>query len=306
MVVWLVPIFLTLHNAEEALAFRRYMPRMRTLLPEPFASLEASLSYATMLVALAIISALAFTIALAAAVRPNSRGALWALLALEATVGVNVIAHVLSAAIVFHGYGPGLATALAINAPFAIYFFRRAWRERWLSASALRATVPGALILHGPILVGGLWLAGRTSGVATTAGTSPRLGRVEFMLTHLDGKRLPTAFVDPRGRYTLRAARLTLDPSGDLWLETDLIPEPDTLGGKVLRTTMAETYRRAGPDSLVFPAGPSDSPEFFGRLDGRGGLRLVAHAAPRELLGASGISAAAEQGGAHVWEFHIR
>lgn len=162
-VVWLVPILLTLHNAEEALAFPSYMPRMRTLLPEPFASLAASLSYSTMLGALTVLSALAFLIAWAATARPRSRRALWALLVLEAAVGVNVIAHLLSAVMIFHGYSPGLATALMINAPFAIYCFRRARRERWLSTAALRATVPASLLLHGPILLGGLWLAGRAS-----------------------------------------------------------------------------------------------------------------------------------------------
>jgi hypothetical protein len=162
-VVWLVPILFTLHNAEEALAFRAYMPRMRTLLVEPFASLEASLSYATMVGALVVVSALAFLIALCAAARPESHRALWALLVLEAAVGVNAIAHVFSAVVVFHGYGPGLATALTINAPFAIYCFRRARREQWLSPDALRATIPASLILHGPILLGGLWLASKAS-----------------------------------------------------------------------------------------------------------------------------------------------
>lgn len=160
-VVWLIPILLTLHNAEEALAFRAYLPRMRTLLPEPFASLEASLSYSTILGALIVLSALAFLIALAAAARPASRRTLWTLLVLEATVGVNVIAHVLSAVTVFHGYGPGLATALLVNAPFAVYCFRRVRREQWLSVTALRATLPAALILHGPTLLGSLWLVGK-------------------------------------------------------------------------------------------------------------------------------------------------
>ena len=160
-VVWLIPIFLTLHNAEEALAFPAYVTRMRTLLPEPLASIQASLSYSTILGALTVLSALAFLIALAAAARPESRRALWVLLALEATIAVNVIAHLLGAVIVYHGYGPGLATALMINAPFAIYCFRRVRRERWVSTAALGATVPVALILHGPILVGGLWLASR-------------------------------------------------------------------------------------------------------------------------------------------------
>ena len=162
-VVWLIPIFLTLHNAEEALAFQAYLPRMRTLLPEPLASLEASLSYSTIVGALTVLSAMAFLVTLAAAARPKSQGTLWALLVLEAAVGVNVIAHLLSAVIVFHGYGPGLATALMINAPFVIYCFRRARREQWLSPAALRATVPASLILHGPVLLGGLWVAGRAS-----------------------------------------------------------------------------------------------------------------------------------------------
>jgi hypothetical protein len=161
-VVWLIPTLLTLHNAEEALAFRTYMPRMQGLLPEPFASLEASLPYSAMLGALFVISALAFVVAFAAA-RPTSRRALWVLLALEATVGINVVAHLLSAVIIFHGYGPGLATALLINAPFAVYCFRRAQREQWLSGAALRALVPAALVLHGPVLLGGLWLAGRAA-----------------------------------------------------------------------------------------------------------------------------------------------
>jgi hypothetical protein len=106
---------------------------------------------------------LAFLVALAAATWPHSPRALWALLTLEAVLGLNVIAHVLSAALIFRGYGPGLATALLINAPFAIYCFRRARRERWVSTAALGATVPAALMLHGPILMGGLWLAGRAT-----------------------------------------------------------------------------------------------------------------------------------------------
>ena len=154
-------VLFTLHNVEEALAFRTYLPRVGTLLPERFASLAPALSYPMMLIALATVSALAFLVALAAATWPHSPLATWTLLTMEAVVGLNVIAHVLSAIFVFHGYGPGLVTALLINAPFAIYCFRRAHRERWVSTAALGATVPAALILHGPILFGGLWLAGR-------------------------------------------------------------------------------------------------------------------------------------------------
>jgi uncharacterized protein with HXXEE motif len=151
------------HNAEEALAFRAYLPRLRALLPKPLTHLGAPLSYPAVLGVLTLLSAAAVLLTFAAVARPASRRILWALLVLEAAVGVNVVAHVISAVAVFHGYGPGLATAVTINAPFALYCFRRVRREQWLSPAALLATVPASLVLHGPILLGGLWLAGRVS-----------------------------------------------------------------------------------------------------------------------------------------------
>ena len=58
-VIWLIPVLLALHNAEEAVAFRNYLPRVKALLPSPFATLEAQLSYTALVQALAILSLLA-------------------------------------------------------------------------------------------------------------------------------------------------------------------------------------------------------------------------------------------------------
>jgi hypothetical protein len=159
VVVWLIPVFLTLHNAEEAIAFRRYLPRVHVLLPDPFAALESRLSYAAIVQALSVLSIGAFVLAALADRKLRSPRVVWCVLALQAAIGLNVLAHVVSAAVVFRGYGPGLVTALTINAPFTVYCFLHASRERWVSAAALRATVPAAVLLHGPVLLGGLWLA---------------------------------------------------------------------------------------------------------------------------------------------------
>jgi len=162
-IAWIALALITLHNAEEALAFRTLLPRVPSLLPEPFSSIAAGLDYPTMLLALAVVTLVAAIVALATVIRPNSPRALWALLTLEAVMAINAVAHVASALFVFAGYGPGLLTALLLNAPFAIWCFRRARRERWVSTPALLATVPAALVLHGPALAGGLWLAGRAA-----------------------------------------------------------------------------------------------------------------------------------------------
>ena len=158
--VGLVPLVLTVHNAEEAVAFHRMWPRVGALLAGPLPNVEARLSVPAMLQALGILSLLGCLLAAGVLLRPQWRGGWWLLLALESAMGINVIAHVVSALLVFRGYGPGLVTALVLNAPFAAYCLARARRERWVSERAWRASFVGGAVLHGPVLLGGLWLLG--------------------------------------------------------------------------------------------------------------------------------------------------
>jgi len=157
----LVPAFVTLHNAEEAVAFRRVLPTIPTLLPPPFAAVAARLTYPTLLIALVVVSLLNVAVAIVVSRNPTARWGLWLLLVVEATMAVNALSHVLVAVIVFHRYAPGLVTAVLVNAPFAVYCFRRASREHWVSPRAMVGTIPAALVVHGPLLAGGLWVASR-------------------------------------------------------------------------------------------------------------------------------------------------
>lgn len=162
-IAWLVPALVTLHNAEEAVAFRGVLPGIPALLPSRFAAVAGALTYPAMLVALAVVSLLAVAVAIAVSRHPHARWGLWLLLVIEATMAINAVSHALLALLVFRGYAPGVVTALIVNLPFAVYCFRRARRENWVSSRALAATVPAALIVHGPLLAGGLWLAGKAS-----------------------------------------------------------------------------------------------------------------------------------------------
>lgn len=116
-----------------------------------------------MLIALAVVSLLTVVIAIAVSRNPNGRWGLWFLLVIEATMAINAVSHALLALLLFRGYAPGVVTALVVNIPFAAYCFRRASRENWVSSRALAATIPTALIVHGPLLAGGLWLASKAS-----------------------------------------------------------------------------------------------------------------------------------------------
>jgi hypothetical protein len=60
----------------------------------------------------------------------------------------NVFLPHLSAMVVFRGYAPGGLTALAINLPFCVYFFRRSLRERILTARQMTlAMILGLFLL---------------------------------------------------------------------------------------------------------------------------------------------------------------
>jgi hypothetical protein len=65
---------------------------------------------------------------------------------------LNAIWHLAIAVVLFRGYAPGLATALLLNLPFSLHLLGRAVREQWLSRPARWALVPGAVLLHGPLL----------------------------------------------------------------------------------------------------------------------------------------------------------
>jgi hypothetical protein len=150
--LWLVPIIFAVHNLEEGLTIGRYLPRVRARLPArlrtAFAGLD-SRRYAFLLVAITLTAFLIAAFGDLAA--PGAAG--YALLALQATMLVNVVSHV-AAALLLRGYGPGLVTALALNLPFSLILLNTAWNAAWYPHAALLWLLPLALLLHGPVLVG--------------------------------------------------------------------------------------------------------------------------------------------------------
>jgi hypothetical protein len=67
----------------------------------------------------------------------------------------NVFLPHLSAMVVFRGYAPGGLTALLVNLPFCIYFFRRSSREKVLTArqTALAMILGVFLLVIAPLLL---------------------------------------------------------------------------------------------------------------------------------------------------------
>jgi hypothetical protein len=157
-VIWLVPALLAVHNAEEAVMFPRYLPIVRERVPDWARPIVTGVTYEQMLIALAIATVVPLGIAVWALACRRSPVALWSVLLIQAVVLLNVAAHAFSALVIFRGYGPGLATALAINLPFSLYVWGRAASERWTTRQGLLALAPAAFVVHGPLLLGAIAL----------------------------------------------------------------------------------------------------------------------------------------------------
>ncbi|HET7462401.1 MAG TPA: HXXEE domain-containing protein [Longimicrobium sp.] len=159
----LVPLLITLHDAEEALA----MPAALRTLPARVPAWLAGMipSYPRFLAALAVVTLLPWMVWLLGVARRETHAGIVALLLAQTVMLVNVASHA-GAAILVRGYAPGVATALALNLPFSLYLLRRAAREGWLSRHALVLLGAAAVVVHGPGLLGLMWLAGRVAGAS--------------------------------------------------------------------------------------------------------------------------------------------
>ena len=146
--VWLVPVLNTVHNSEEALLMPTVLATRNSAIPRFLQGLLPAITYQQFLLALFVMTAAPYWIAWFAKPERGRIGAgMFLLLSVQVMMLINVLAHVWMATLI-RGYAPGLATALAINLPFSIYFLRHAAKERWASGKVWGFILPTGLLLH--------------------------------------------------------------------------------------------------------------------------------------------------------------
>jgi hypothetical protein len=159
--LWAIAILIAIHNAEEALTFRRNWPELTGRLQTTF-GIHVAATPRPIYWALALVTVIATGIVVRASRRPQDPGRLWAALLIQGVMLLNVASHIAAASWI-GGYAPGLVTALVLNLPFSFYLFKRAVDENWVSRRASLLLLPTVAIIHGPGLLGMLWLVGVVS-----------------------------------------------------------------------------------------------------------------------------------------------
>lgn len=147
---WLFPIAVALHEGEEAISMPSWASSHAARLPFHPPSATA------IRLALLALTLAAFMITyLSARKGPQS---LWAYLVFGSIVAmlVNVFVPHVPAAIRFHGYAPGVITAVVISLPVTSFLAGKAIRERWVTGWKALGFGLGVPFLLGAAIVGTL------------------------------------------------------------------------------------------------------------------------------------------------------
>jgi hypothetical protein len=155
--LWLVPLFITLHNLEEM----AFMPGFLANLPGKIPAWAANLlpagsfppTYRQFLFAVLAVTVLPYAFALLGGAKRERGARTFLLVEAQVVVLVNVISHVVSMNIM-GGYVPGLVSALAFNLPFSLYMFGTGLRQGWLRWVDFAYLLPVGIVLYGPGLLG--------------------------------------------------------------------------------------------------------------------------------------------------------
>ena len=146
----LLAVVIALHNAEEAVTARAFLPRVGEYVARVPALKDATVvppSLAQLYIALVIVT-LVPALLIGWATTGRESGAKREVVAVVAAALMwNVFLPHLSAMIAFRGYAPGGVTALAVNLPFCVYFFRRSLNEGMLTRGQLTLAIVLGLFL---------------------------------------------------------------------------------------------------------------------------------------------------------------
>src|SRR5215210_562333 len=147
----LLPVVIALHNAEEALTAPAYLPRVGEYVARVPVLRDAGVvapSLQQLYIALVIVTVVPALLIGWATTGRQSAAKRGVVAVVAAALLWNVFLPHISAMVAFRGYAPGGLTALLVNLPICIYFFRRSSKEGMLVRGEM-----GWVILFGLLLL---------------------------------------------------------------------------------------------------------------------------------------------------------
>lgn len=152
--VWAVPLFIMIHNSEEALTMPRWLHEHMPAVAQQYGlPLTHIPSPGELYLALAMGTAVPFLITFFAAMAgPRSFG-LYLLAGIQSVMLTNAIVPHLIATILLRAYTPGVITAVFVVIPFSIFWFRRILKCDFVAVRPLIFSIVLGAMAYGPIMM---------------------------------------------------------------------------------------------------------------------------------------------------------
>jgi hypothetical protein len=141
--LWLVPIFLAIHNIEEAPGMERWSRRLPLKLPFTITTRQ-------FIIAVTLLTLAGFVVTYFGVEIVASQTGYLIVLGIQAIMLFNAFVPHIAATIRFRIYSPGILTAVFITLPFSFYLFRRAFDEsilNWTQLWILLGIAPFAMVI---------------------------------------------------------------------------------------------------------------------------------------------------------------
>jgi hypothetical protein len=150
--LWLIPFVLTAHNFEEALTMPVWVPKNIFSIREmmPF-HLTVGFSSAQLLTSLLFATIVPFLVTILCINGEKGSIRLNLLFILQSVVLLNVFIPHIVVSVLLLRYNPGVITAVAVNFPFSLYFFRRVLKEDYLNWKKMRVLFIVSLFLYAAV-----------------------------------------------------------------------------------------------------------------------------------------------------------
>ena len=141
--LWLVPIFFTLHNLEEAPFMEHWSQRLPL-------KIHPTVSTPQFVIAVIVLTAAGFLLTYVSLEYLANQTGYLLVLGIQAILLFNAFVPHIASTIRFRMYSPGVVTALLITLPFSFYLFRRALAEDILTSTefwVLLGIAPFAMVI---------------------------------------------------------------------------------------------------------------------------------------------------------------
>jgi hypothetical protein len=141
--LWLVPVFLTIHNIEEAPFMERWYKRLPVNLP-------LTITTRQFVFAVTFLTAAGFFITYVGVEYFGNQTGYLLILGMQSILLFNAFVPHIATTLRFRMYSPGVITAVLLILPFSFYLFRRAFTENiltWTQFWTMLGIAPFAVVI---------------------------------------------------------------------------------------------------------------------------------------------------------------